>query len=304
MRRAVVAISALCAAWPAAAAPLVTSDSDCPSTADVQARLAGLWSADSPAAVSAHVRVEGAQLLVELMGENEPTTTRSLPAESECASRAQAAALVIAAWLDTMAADPLGLPVPLPAQPSDPQVRTTPREPPLPRPPRLLLAVGAFASLDPQGVGAVLSGEATWLRLLGRFGLQAGLSLPLPREMAVGQGSSTWWRPVLALQLRVPLAESTWALEAGAGPALGLLLVAGNGFDQNNKDMAISWGAMGGLRLAHRSGRAGAIWAELRALAWPGAQHIRAEVTGADPRLAALPRLEGHLGLGFTFAAF
>jgi hypothetical protein len=303
MRRATLVISMLYAtAGPAAAAPLVTSDSDCPSAAAVQARLLGLWSADRPDSVAAHIRVENAQMLVELVGSNEPAITRSLPADAECASRAQAAALVIAAWLDTMT-DPLGLPVPVPARPSDRPVRTKPREAPLPGP-RLLLAVGAFASLDPQGAGAVLSGEAAWSQLIGRFGLQAGFSFPLPRELAVGQGLSKWWRPVLALQLRVPLTEGTWALEAGAGPALGLLVVAGNGFDQNHTDVATSWGAITGFRLAHRRGRAGAVWAELRALAWPAAQHIRAEVMGASPRLAALPRIEGQLGLGFSFSVF
>ena len=308
MKRAALALSALClSAWPAAAAPVVTSDSDCPSVAEVNARLADLWSSDNPAPVAARIRVAGAQLVVELASENEPATTRILPADPECPTRAQAAALVIAAWLDTRTLDPLGLPVEVAsptARLAEPQIAAPAGETLVASPRRFLLGAGAFASLDAQGAGAILAGEAAWLRLVGRFGLQAGLSLPLPREMALGPGKSRWWRPVLTLGLQVPLREGPWVVAMNAGPAMGLLLVAGAGFDQDHTDVTLSWGASAGLQLARRRGRAGAYWAELRGLLWPGAQNIRDDVVGATPRLAALPRVEGHLGLGFSFALF
>jgi hypothetical protein len=309
MKRAAVALGALClAAIPARGAPRVTSDSDCPSAGEVTARLAGLWSEDNPTSVAAHIRVEVGQMTVELVSESEPAASRILPADPDCESRAQAAALVIAAWLDTMTADPLGLAVPVampPAVPTSPQVRAPVSEKPLPEQARLSLGVGAFASGDARGAGAVLSGEAEWLRLAGRFGLLAGVWLPLAREVSVGQGTARWWRPVLALALRAPLAQGTWILDGGVGPALGLLVVAGNGFDQNHTDVAMSWGASAGLRLAHRSRSRWAYWAELRTLLWPAAQNIRNDVAGSSaPHLAALPRIEAQLGLGFSFAVF
>ncbi len=310
MRRATyaVALGALClAAMPVLAAPLVTSDSDCPSAGEVAAHLAGLWSGASPASVAAHVRVEVGQMTVELVSEGEPAASRSLPTEPDCESRAQAAALVIAAWLDTVTADPLGLAVPVaipPAVPTVPQVPAPVVEMSLAPLPRLLLDLGAFASGDARGAGAGLSGEAAWLRLAGRFGLSAGLWFPLPREMSVGQGTARWWRPVLALALRVPLTQGSWILDGGVGPAFGLLVVAGSGFDQNHTDVASSWGATAGLRLAHRSRSKWAYWAELRGLLWPAAQNIRNDVSGSAPRLAALPRIEAQLGLGFSFAIF
>ena len=304
----VVALGALClAAMPASAAPLVTSDSDCPSAAEVRARLAGLWSGDSSVSATADIRVQGGQMAVELASESEPATSRILPAEPDCESRAQAAALVIAAWLDTVTADPLGLAVPIAvpaAVPTSPQVRAPVTEKPLPAQARLSLGLGALASVDARGAGAILSGETAWLRLAGRFGLLVGLSLPLPREMSVGRGSARWWRPVLALALRAPLTQGTWILDGGIGPALGLLVVAGNGFDQNHTDLAVSWGAVAGVRLAHRSRGKWAYWAELRGLLWPAAQNIRDDVPGSAPHLAALPRIEAQLGLGSSFAVF
>ena len=302
MRR-VVALGALSlAAMPASAAPLVTSDSDCPSAAEVTTRLASLWSGDNPVAATAHIRVQGGQMAVDLASESEPATSRILPAEPDCESRAQAAALVVAAWLDSMPADPLGRVEPVAALSLEPaSLRAPTAQTPLPAQPRFSLGVGALAAVDTRGAGAVLSGETAWTRLAGRFGLAAGLSLPLPREMDVGSGTARWWRPVLALALRVPLTQGTWILEAGAGPALGVLLVVGSGFPYNHTDAAVSWGATAGLRLAHRSRSKWTYWAELRTLLWPAAQHIRSDVPGSAPRLAALPRVEGQLGLGFSF---
>jgi hypothetical protein len=241
--------------------------------------------------------------LIELSGESEPAVTRSMPAEASCQARAQDAALIIAAWLDTRNADPLGLPVPVAARAKEPQVPARSRDTLVLARPRLSLGAGAFASLDAQGAGAVLSGDVTWLRLAGRFGLRGTLSFPLPREMAVGSGRSRWWRPVLALGLHLPITEGTWALATDAGPALGLLIVSGSGFDHNHVDQALSWGASAGLRLAHQRGRA-AYWAELRAWLWPGTQNVREDVRGSAPRLTALPLIEGHLGLGVSFAVF
>jgi hypothetical protein len=306
MRR-VVALGALClAATPAWAAPLVTSDSDCPSAADVTNRLAGLWSGDNPVSATAHVRVEAGRMAVDLASENEPATSRLLPAEPDCESRAQAAALVIAAWLDSMPADPLGRVESIAVLSVDPaSLRAPIAEKPLPAQPRFSLGGAALASVDARGAGAVLSGETAWRRLVGRFGLTAGFSVPLPREMGVGQGTARWWRPVLALAVRASLNQGAWILDAGIGPAFGLLVVAGSGFHPNNTDVAVSWGATAGVRLAHRSRSKWAYWADLRTLLWPAAQNIRSDVEGSNtPKLAALPRIEAQLGLGFSFGFF
>jgi hypothetical protein len=308
MKRAcVVGLGALwMAATPAWAVPVITSDSNCPAAVETAARLAGLLSGNSPVVSgAAHIRVQGGQMLVELAGEGEPAVIRILPAETDCHLRAQAAALVIAAWLDNLPADPLVQADSVPAlaiEPASLAQRSPVTEAPAPS--RFSLGAAAFASIDAQGPGAVLSVEAAWRRLAGRFGLATGLSLPLPRETSVGQGKARWWRPVLALDLRAPLTQGAWILDAGVGPVFGLLVVSGNGFDQNRTDSTVSWGATAGLRLARRSSSKWAYWAELRALLWPAAQHIRNEVQGADPNLAALPRIEAQLGLGCSLGLF
>jgi len=300
-----VALGALCmAALPATAAPLVTSDSDCPSAVDVVTRLTGLWTADNPASVAAHIHVGVGQMTVELVSESDPASTRILPAEPDCESRAQAAALIIAAWLDSMPADPLGQVESVAALSVEPASPKTPAsETPLPPQSRFSLGLGAFASLDARGAGAALSGEAAWARVVSRFGLAATLSAPLPRELGLGPGTALWWRPAVALTLRAPLTQGAWILDGGVGPVFGLLLVAGRGFNSNHTDVAVSWGATAAVRLAHRRGHAGAYWVELRTLVWPATQSIRNDVVGATPRLAALPRIEGQLGLGFSFGA-
>ena len=307
MKRAcVVGLGALCvAATPALAAPVITSDSDCPSVTEVVSRLTGLLSGNSPGTSgAAHIRVQAGQMIVELAGEGEPATSRILPAEADCHSRAQAAALVIAAWLDNMPADPQAQAESVPAlaiEPASLHAQSPVTEAAPPAPSRFSLGAAAFASMDDQGPGGILSVEAAWRNLVGRFGLATDLSFPLPRETNVGQGKARLWRPVLALALRAPLTQGAWILDAGVGPTFGLLVVAGSGFDQNRTDVAVSWGATAGLRLAHRSTSKWAYWAELRSLLWPAAQHIRNEVNGEAPKLANLPRIEGHIGLGCSF---
>jgi hypothetical protein len=308
MKRAcAVGLGALCmAATPAWAVPVITSDSDCPSAPEVVSRLTGLLSGNSPGGTSgaAHIRVQAGQMVVELAGEGEPAASRILPAEADCHSRAQAAALVIAAWLDNMPADSQAQAESVPAlaiEPASLHAQSPVTEAAPPAPSRFSLGAAAFASMDDQGPGGILSVEAAWRNLVGRFGLATDLSFPLPRETNVGQGKARWWRPVLALALRAPLTQGAWILDAGVGPTLGLLVVAGSGFDQNRTDLAVSWGATAGLRLAHRSTSKWAYWAELRSLLWPAAQHIRNEVRGEAAKLADLPRIEVHLGLGCSF---
>jgi hypothetical protein len=307
MKRAcVVGLGALCvAATPAWAAPVITSDSDCPSVPEVVARLTGLLSGNSPGTSgAAHIRVQAGQMVVELAGEGEPAASRILPAEADCHSRAQAAALVIAAWLDNMPADSQAQAESVPAlaiEPASLHAQSPVTEAAPPAPSRFSLGAAVFASIDTQGPGAVLSAEAAWKRLAGRLGLATALSLPLPRDTNVGQGKARWWRPVLALALRAPLTKGTWILDAGAGPVFGLLLVAGNGFQQNRTALAVSWGATAGFRLAHRNRSKWVYWTELRTFLWPSAQNIRNDVQGSAAKLAALPRIEVHLGLGCSF---
>lgn len=302
MKRVALALLMLGAGRPAFAAPALTSDSECPSAAEVTAHIANLWRGERALSGAAHIRQDGARLHIDLAGEDEPVVTRSLPVDADCRSRAQAAALVIAAWLDTANADLIGLAAPLPPTPtpaSDPLRPTSP-----PSAPQLMLGLGGFASVDSGGAGALLAPEAAWLRLLGQMGLRAGLSFPLPRTMTVGYGSSRWWRPGLDVGMVLSLNQGPWNLWASAGPVLGLLVVTGKGFDENHTDVVLSWGALAGLRLSRTRPGGGAVWAELRGLLWPWAQSIRNEVMGSPWRESALPRLEGHLGLGFSYAVF
>jgi hypothetical protein len=217
-----------------------------------------LWTADNPASVAARIHVGVGQMTVELVSESEPSATRVFPAEPACESRAQAAALIIAAWLDSMPGDPLGQVesvAALSVEPASPKKPAS--ETPLPPQSRFSLGLSAFAYLDTRGAGAALSGEAAWARVVSRFGLASTLSAPLPRELGLGPGTALWWRPAVALTLRAPLTQGAWILDGGVGPVFGLLLVVGRGFNSNHTDVAVSPAcrAVGRMHVQSRSRR-------------------------------------------------
>jgi hypothetical protein len=127
----------------AAAVVNVESDSSCPSAKAVREVLDALGGRDAPRSASVSVRNRGDRLTVEFTWPGETQSeTRELAVESDCESRAQAAAVVVASWLGilpgvALVSSPLGPPpveiesskiVPLPP-PTPPPVEPSHPEP-------------------------------------------------------------------------------------------------------------------------------------------------------------------------------
>jgi hypothetical protein len=286
----------------ARANPTVTSDSECPSADAVTAALAGLLPPGGPVSAQARIRTLDDHQEVAFSSEGEPAHSRELPQDPDCGARAQAAALIIAAWMDAMPVGALSLPevAVATAQPAD----SLPAEDPSTASERRQVwpGLGVLGMIDTVGANLGLTGEVGVEHVVGGLGLAAALSAALARDVSVGQGSARWWRPAMELQVRLPVLPEDWNVEASLGPAVGLIILQGRGYDRNSKDVASCWGAGAGLRSSRTWGRT-RLWIEARARLWPETQKIRNEVKDAPlPRTQELPHWEGYLSLGFSLA--
>jgi hypothetical protein len=292
------------------AAARVSSDSACPSAGAISQRLLGFLTAGGPEAASAHVRVDGEDMHIELVTPGEEKRERVVSLSGDCEQRADMAALIIAAWLDAL---PVGT-VKAPSLPPSPPAPT----PPPPLPPatephlaktsssstpgtRTLLSADIFGMADAQGATAGLGIEAAMPNLLGDFGWAAEASIALPREMTVGQGTARYYRPTLALAATGEIHLGSWMLRPRAGAALGILSVKGSSYETNNSSTTVTWGGGGGLALAHAWQR-GEIWIRLDALAWPQGRAVRSrQVPSGKDIEVALPAWEARLFVGASW---
>jgi hypothetical protein len=283
----------------------VVSDTDCPSAPDVQSALSDLVPAVDTPAVEVRVRSTVETLLVEFASEGEPLRSRELRAEGDCAARARTAALVAAAWLDALPAQSLdapeapGVPTPQPATAPEPPQAAAPE--PATTTPRLWLGFGAFGLIDDWGASTGVLGDGQFGGLTGPVDVGLSLAVPLARRADLGKGTALWWRPSAELTLRVPLAHGEWIVSPGLGAVVALLRVSGSGYDHDNTDTVTTWGARAQLRV-QRPWMNHGLWIEVGARIWPLEQHLRNNVNGGDPVLRGLPRWDGQVAVGFSFA--
>jgi hypothetical protein len=296
MKRLALAAISVGFASPAFAVPVV-SDTDCPSAPAVQSELSELIPAVGSPAAEVRVRSTNRALLVELASEGEPLRSRELQKEGDCAARARASALIAAAWLDALPAQPIDAPEP-PRVPAPPPAAVPAAKPVAVA--RSWLCLGVFGLADGWGTNAGVLGDVQF----DGFGpVAAGLSLavPLARRVDVGQGTATWWRPSAEITLRVPLGQGAWTVAPGLGAVVALLRVSGRGYDHDNTDTVSSWGARAHLRIQHQwaSRR---MWIEAGTRLWPFEQHVRNDVKAGETVARTLPRWDGQLAVGFSFA--
>ena len=324
----------------AATAVTVGSDSQCPSADAVREALESLGGRNAPRPASATVGSRGDRLTVELSWpEDSQSETRELTVESDCDSRAQSAAVIIASWLGilpeaTLVSTPLGAPPVV-----IPNLRTVPREPEktpavesstitrsIETPARPFEVELAVADGEPSGrpplhawrswLGVSLGGVAgggvvPGLRVeLLRARSSAGFDLgwvastlaSMPRSKSLDGGTSSWIRPAVGLASTASFGGPRLRLAMDLGPLVGLTVAWGSGYPSNQTDASPTWGVTGGLRLqlALASSR---LWGELRVVDWLHAQSLQHEIqpTGIVGS-ADLPSLEVLLSLGWSFA--
>jgi hypothetical protein len=296
-------LSLFLAAMPALAhaAARVSSDSTCPSADAISQRLLGLLAAGGPEAASARVRMDGETMRIELATPGEANRERLVSVGGDCELRAEMAALVIASWLDAMPAGTIGVPnPPLPA----PAAAPAPAEPHAPSKaagPRLLAGTGLFGMADAKGTSAGFALEAAMPGLLGIFGWAAEASLSMPREMTVGQGIASYWRPTLALVATAELPMGGWRMRPRAGAALGILAVQGTNYETNKSATTVTWGGGAGIALA-RPWQRRELWIRLDAWAWPQGRAVRSQQVPSGPEIVvALPEWEARLLAGISW---
>ena len=305
----------------------VESDSPCPSASAIEKALDGLGGRNAPRPASATVRSRGDRLTVEFRWPGSPQSeTRELAVESDCESRAQSAAVVIASWLGilpeaALVSTPLGAPpVAIPYATAEPIApKRTPLESNLPVADEALSSQRSAAkapSSRSHWLGVGLGGSAgggvvpglrielsrAWARAGFDFGWMASTLVSTPRSKSLDGGASSWMRPALALEGMASWGGPQVRLAIDLGPLAGLTVAWGSGYPANHTDESATWGVTAGLRLqvALASSR---LWGELRIIDWLHGESLQHEIkpTGIVGSVD-LPSIESLLSLGWSFA--
>jgi len=219
-----------------------------------------------------------AGLFVELRGADSTLIgQRTLPSSGNCDELAQAAAVVLSAWLTDVHPDFAGaLPTPEPAPEPEPEPAPAavpePEPAPPPRPARVVLApkphprpTGSRRLQLSLAGGADLSGSKPAVAALGALALlprESGWGATLfvladaPRRQALGNGAVLWRRWPVGAGPTLRVASSGVAWDFSLGPALSWVHLAGRDFDDNATHDAPTWSGFASVRLASR-GRLG-----------------------------------------------
>lgn len=283
-------VSSLIAMTLAAGSVVVEGSSTCPAPNQVAARLEESACANRP--LRATVEVSGGEVVVALFGEAQELIARqALPASAPCADLAAAAAVFISSASQERAATELpvaDLPLPPPPPP-----------PPLPPPRTWALELGAGVSGARLGTAPAAGGVVD---VAARFqtGWQVGLSLGLLSEGAVvlGPGRARWLRPTTRLRAGRSWAPGPVRIDAGGEAVLAVLLLRGEGFDQDLRQVALTPGLGVAVRAALPVGR-WSPWLEVSGLGW--LRTSTAALRGLD-QTADLPRLELMASLGASWS--
>jgi hypothetical protein len=320
------------------AGPVVVIESalDCPAAGQVSEELERIVpnAAGTPPQDRALLSSEDGVLLVHLRA---PDGTllgeRRIVAEGSCNERARAVAVILGTWLTDIHPEyrsALPLPAPAPEQPTQAPAANPPaaapspqRPPPLQRPAPLQPAPlparladrdvatskqaaarrwsGALAiGFGLSEAGAVLAGALSASYAPERTGLGAAafavLTLPAERSLGSGTVSSFRWPLGAGPLLRVQGRRAFF--DVSAGPMVGWLHVAGEGFSENRSADDAAAGAFGRVRL-------GLGWPRFRPfveaglLGWFGAATA---VTREPETEFELPAFESFVLAGMAFA--
>jgi hypothetical protein len=277
----------------------IASDSACPSADMVHASLDALGRAPPSVRATVTVRSRDERLRVEFVwAGHSATDVRELPAPAGCGARAEAAAVVLAAWLGIRPGAPVTAPPAPAAVVSAPAVeRSAPGSPEAARQSWLGLGLGAAIG---GGVSPGARLELVRARRSGSgLGWMVAVESALPRSRMVGEGTSSWIRPALTVAARASWRTGRVVLSGDLGPVGALAIAWGRGYPSNLSDRGFAVGAAAGLRLEIADGSTRP-WIELRAIEWFGPQRLRFDAPPLDPMTADLPAREGFLTVGWS----
>jgi len=291
-------------------------EESCPSPLEVEARVRGILHVPAEREMGESFLIERheAGLYVELRGTDSvligQRTLAYAPAQT-CEDMAQAAAVVLAAWLTHVHPDFAGeLPEPeLPPKPQSPPEIPKPPEAPKPSPtsevrappprsaPRapyaldLALAVGS----DYTARQFVLAGYGAVALVPKSGGIGLGLSVipTTARSQGLAPGSFHWSRSALVVGPVARLGALGLIWDASGGPALGWLRFAGGAFEHKYQPGGVTWGGLLSLRASLR-GRWGG-FALIEAQLYPAKSSAYATGVGQE---WVLPRANVGLFVG------
>ena len=304
-----LASTALAMSSRAFAVARVSSNSNCPSSDAISLRLMGLLPAGGPERATVRVRSEGDTLRIEVSTPGEESRQRTVEATGDCDARAEMAAFIIAAWLDAMPVGTFSTPgiPPRETRPMPRRRRAADDDPDIERlsfSKRTLLGGGVFGQADGIGASAGLAAMVGMPSVIENVGWLFEASMSLSRQMVVGQGTANLRRPTFALSATFELYRKSWLVRAQVGPALGILLVNGTGYDKNQSDTTVMWGVDVGCSLV-RPWQGHELWLRLDANAWPQGRSILSGQGSSSPNIVApLPSLEVRSVFGFSFGIF
>ncbi len=293
---------------------------NCPAAVDVEARVRTILHLTPEQELSEGFAVERheAGLYVELRSADSTLIgQRTLPAEGSCDELAQAAAVVLSAWLSDVHPDfagalPPGVapePEPAPApEPAPPPPLPAPRVAPAPPPPRVAAPARAWDLA--LGIGGDLAGGEP--ALAGYVGVGYGaratgwggalmLAPALARNESLGQGpgSVQWRRWPVGVGPSLRLAQGSVDWDFTAGPALAWLhLVASQLQRLNPPQNGALWGGFLNLRLASHA-RPWGVFGLLDAQLYP--KRVTVHATNVSPDYV-LPIWGLSLAVGARFS--
>jgi hypothetical protein len=280
---------------PPAAGLVIESDSACPSAAAVRAALVGLRPRDDWPPANVGLVADEQSLRVTLDG----SRARQVTVGSDCLSRAATVAVIVATWLGEFPAEAATAPVLQPVQP--PTLPSNPQPRP-PAPPRHRQEVGAGLLATLSG-GMVAGGRVEYARLRpdGRLGWQVSLAWPAPREVAIAGARTRFTRAAVNVAVRGALPIRRFLLSGDAGLAAGYTLAWGQGYDTDQTDQSLTYGATAGVR-AGLPWRNLSIWTDVRTFKWLYGQSVQIDsADGTTTEKVWLPTWDVHWALGVSY---
>jgi len=301
----------------------------CPAPADVEARVRDILHLPAGQKLTEGFVVERheAGLYVELRSaESAVIGQRTLPAEGTCDELAQAAAVVLSAWLSDVHPDfagalpaaepppparapepapapvagPVGAPVPATRPPALPS--PAPLPPSLPSPParRFELALELGSDVCDRGFAFAGSLRVDFAPPARGLGLSANVGGVWPRREGLGTGFVEWRRWPLGIgpSVRVSSRDVRW--DFSAGPSVAWLHLEGSNFDHPSSQDGVDWGAFLAARGATRGRRAGLLLAA-NAQIFPSDSGAYARGDGG-PWFLRLPNFSVGLAVGAWLA--
>jgi hypothetical protein len=265
----------------------VASNSNCPSSRDIDSNLSVLMSDDAGPSGTVLVTAGVEGLLIDMRPEGAMLgAQRTVAVGSDCEERAKAAAVVIATWWPGRA----DRPAQAVAVSEVSQARASRAH--------VALSAGVFASMVSDGISPGIRIEGAWSPVNRPFGLRLSASGVGAQSASLGNGRVSYWRA--SAELGPTYTYRSLRLDVGG--LLSVLKIQGSEYSENQSPTGASVGATAGVRLGWAWGRA-LPWLELRGMLWPQSQRITVldSATGTETS-RPIPRAELQLGAGVALS--